>query len=40
MTKRIIGLSASKDNVIYVDAEIPDDENEPLAILADGNWKI
>lgn len=40
MTKRIIGLSASKDNVIYVDAEIPDDENEPLAILADGNWKV
>lgn len=40
MSKRIIGLSASKDNVIYVDAEVPDDRNEPLVILADGNWKV
>ena len=40
MTKRIIGLSASKDNVIYIDAEIPDEEDAPLLILADGNWKV
>ncbi|MCD1622905.1 hypothetical protein [Citromicrobium bathyomarinum] len=40
MAERIIGLSASKDYVIYVDAEVPDDEDSPITILEDGNWKI
>ncbi|MBV5256967.1 hypothetical protein FLX56_00850 [Synechococcus moorigangaii CMS01] len=40
MTKRIVGLSASSDNVIYVHAEVPDDNEQPVEILADGNWKI
>lgn len=40
MSKRIIGLSASKDNVVYVDVEVPDDVTEPIVILEDGNWKI
>ncbi len=40
MTRRIIGLSASKENVIYVDAEVPDDDEDPIVILEDGNWKV
>jgi len=40
MSKRMIGLSASTDNVIYVDVEVPDSDDEPLVILEDGNWKL
>lgn len=40
MPKRVLGLGATKDNVIYVDVEVPDDPDEPITVLADGNWKI
>ena len=40
MPKRMIGLSASTNNVVYVDVEVPDDSDEPLVVLEDGNWKI
>lgn len=39
MAKRWLGLSASKEEVIYVDAEIPDDDG-PLVVLADDTWKV
>jgi len=39
MAKRWLGLSASKEGVIYVDAEIPDDDG-PLVVLADDTWKV
>jgi hypothetical protein len=34
MTKRWLGLSASKDGVTYVDVETPDDDG-PITVLAD-----
>jgi hypothetical protein len=39
MTKRWLGLSASKEDVTYVDVEIPDDD-EPITVLADSTWKV
>lgn len=39
MTKRWLGLSASKESVTYVDAEIPDDDG-PIVLIADDTWKI
>lgn len=36
----MIGLSASTDNVVYVDVRVPSDDDEPLEILEDGNWKL
>ncbi len=39
MTKRWLGLTASKEGVIYVDVEVPDDDG-PIVVLADDNWKI
>jgi hypothetical protein len=39
MTKRWLGLSASKDGVTYVDVEIPDDHG-PITVLADDTWKV
>jgi hypothetical protein len=39
MTKRWLGLSASKDGVTYVDVETPDDDG-PITVLADDTWKV
>jgi hypothetical protein len=39
MTKRWLGLSASKDDVTYVDVQVPDDDG-PIEVLADGTWKV
>lgn len=39
MTKRWLGLSASKDDVTYVDVQVPDDDG-PVVVLADGTWKV
>lgn len=39
MTKRWLGLTASKEGVIYVDVEIPDDDG-PIVVLADDTWKV
>jgi hypothetical protein len=39
MTKRWLGLTASKEGVIYVDVEVPDDDG-PIVVMADDNWKI
>lgn len=40
MPKRVIGLSAFKDKVVFIDGEIPDDTDEPFIVLSDGTWKI
>ena len=40
MAKRWLGLSASKEGVIYVDAEIPDDDDAPIVVLSDDTWKV
>ena len=40
MTTRWLGLSASKEGVTYVDVEVPDDEDEPIVVLADDTWKV
>ena len=40
MSQRWLGLTASKDNVIVVDAEIPDDPNNPISIISDATWRI
>lgn len=39
MTKRWLGLTASKEGVIYVDVEIPDDDG-PIVVLADDTWRV
>ena len=39
MTKRWLGLSASKEGVTYVDVHVPDDDG-PIVILADDTWKV
>lgn len=39
MSKRWLGLSASREGVIYVDVEVPDDDG-PIVVLADATWKI
>lgn len=39
MTKRWLGLSAYKDDVTYVDVQVPDDDG-PVVVLADGTWKV
>jgi hypothetical protein len=39
MTSRWLGLSASKDSVNVVDAEIPDDDG-PIVIRMDDTWKV
>lgn len=39
MTKRWLGLSASKDGVTFVDVEVPDDDG-PMTVLADDTWKV
>lgn len=40
MAKRVVGICASKDNVTYVDMEVPENDEEPVVIVEDGNWKI
>lgn len=40
MPKCWVGLSTTKDAVTFVDAEIPDDENSPIVIVSDDNWKV
>lgn len=39
MNKRWLGLSASKDGVIFVDVEIPHDDG-PITALADDTLKV
>ena len=39
MARRWLGLSTSKDSVIVVDAEIPDDDG-PIVIMMDDTWKV
>lgn len=39
MTTRWLGLSAAKEDVTYVDVEVPDDDG-PIVVLADGTWKV
>lgn len=39
MAVRWLGLSASKDSVVVVDAEVPDDDG-PIVIMSDDTWKI
>jgi hypothetical protein len=39
MTKRWVGLSASKEAVTVVDAEIPDNDG-PIMVKYDSNWKV
>lgn len=39
MTKRWLGLSASKEGVTYVDVQVPDDDG-PIVVLADDTWKV
>jgi len=39
MARRWLGLSASKDSVIVIDAEIPDD-NGPIVIKSDDTWRV
>ena len=39
MAERWLGLSASKDTVTVVDAEIPDDDG-PIVIVSDDSWRI
>lgn len=40
MTERWLGLSASKDGVIALDAEVPDNEDDPIIVLSDATWKV
>lgn len=37
---RWLGISATKDDVLYVDVEVPTNDDDPLIVLADGNWKV
>jgi hypothetical protein len=39
MSKCLLGLSSSKDSVIAVVAEIPDDDG-PIIVISDDTWKI
>lgn len=39
MAERWLGLSASKESVVVVDAEIPDD-NGPIIIKSDDTWRV
>lgn len=39
MAKRWVGISAAKEVVTVVDAEIPDDDG-PIVIKSDGSWKV
>ena len=39
MAKRWLGLSASKDSVTVIDAEIPDDD-APITIKSDDTWRV
>ena len=39
MTSRWLGLSASKEVVVVVDAEIPDDDG-PIVVRYDDTWKV
>jgi hypothetical protein len=39
MSVRWLGLSASKDAVVMVDVEVPDDD-EPIVINSDDTWKV
>lgn len=40
MTKRWLGIAASKEGVIYVDVEVPDNKDDPLRIITDDTWKV
>lgn len=39
MTMRWLGLSASKESIVVVDIEIPDDDG-PVVIMSDDTWKV
>lgn len=40
MARRWLGLSASKESVIMVDAEIPDNDDDPIIIKSDDTWRV
>jgi len=40
MAERWLGLTASKDSVVMVDAEIPDDGDDPIIIHSDDTWRV
>lgn len=40
MAQRWLGLTASKDSVVVVDAEIPDEFDEPIIIRSDDTWRV
>ncbi|TYC60578.1 hypothetical protein FMN50_07705 [Rhodobacterales bacterium] len=40
MTKRWLGLSATKDSVIVVDTQIPENDREPIVVLSDDTWRV
>jgi hypothetical protein len=40
MAERWLGLTASKDSVVMVDAEIPDDDDDPIVINSDDTWRV
>jgi hypothetical protein len=40
MPERWVGFAASGASVAMVDAEIPDDEDEPIIINADQTWRL
>jgi hypothetical protein len=39
MARHLLGLSTSKDSVIVVHAEVPDDDG-PIVIIMDDTWKV
>ncbi len=39
MTKRWLGLSASKECITFVEVEVPDDDS-PLVIVSDDTWRV
>jgi hypothetical protein len=40
MGKRCLGIVASGDSATVVDAEISDNDEDPIVILQDGNWRL
>lgn len=40
MTERWLGITASTESVLVVDAEIPDDSSAPIVIVSDASWAV
>jgi hypothetical protein len=40
MTNRWLGLTATKDSVVAVDATIPDNGDDPIVIMSDDTWRV